>query len=157
VLLRLAVVVAEQMQDPVRAQEVDLVLDVVLCLRRLLRRHLRADHHVTEERLSRVRVGLRVVAVRARLRQAQLVHREGQHVGGTLFAHPAHVQLGHRGLVHEQDRKLGQRVHAHSVQHMPGQVGKERLIDVHPRLVGYLNGHQAPACGDNAVPCLRRS
>jgi hypothetical protein len=40
------------------------------------------------------------------------------------------VKLGHSLLVHEHHRELGQRMDPHVVEHMPGQTGEQRLVDL---------------------------
>src|SRR5580704_17930081 len=78
VLVGLPVIVAEQVQDPVGAEQVDLVRSGMAGLLGLRRGDLGTNHHVTEQYLGRVRVGTGVVSVRpARLREPQLVHGEG--------------------------------------------------------------------------------
>src|SRR5262249_10271569 len=59
----------------------------------------------------------------------------------SFLPHPANVQLRHRGLVHEQPRKLGERMHAHLVEHVPGQPGQGSLVHSHPGLVRDLHAH----------------
>ena len=61
---------------------------------------------------------------------AQLVHREGEHVGGARLVHPLHVQVGHDVGVDEDDRQLGLRVHAHGVEHVAAERGELRLVDL---------------------------
>src|SRR5215471_12091434 len=100
----LGVVKPEQVQDAVRAEHLQLRLDRPLRLPGLLRGHLRAQDHVTEHGRGRVAVGgpHPVGAVAARWWRAQLVHGEGQDVSGAFLAHPALVQVGDRGGVHQQ-------------------------------------------------------
>ena len=112
-LLRLGVVVAEQVQDAVGAQQLQLVLGGVPGGAACRCGDLRAEHDVAEQ----PRLGLLVVAAR----RTQLVHREGQHVGRARLVHPLDVQLLHRVGVDEQHRQLGLRVDAHPVEHEPGE------------------------------------
>ena len=69
---RLGVVVAEQVEDPVRAEQVELLLHGPLVLDRLGRRDGRAEHNVTKETGVRPRRPRSAGASRP---------REGQHVG----------------------------------------------------------------------------
>src|SRR5215470_3381245 len=100
----LGVVKPEQVEDAVRAEHLQLLLDRPLRLLGLLRGHLRAQDHVPEHGRGGVGVGGPgpVGAVGARWRRAQLVHGEGEDVGGAFLAHPALVQVGDRGGVYEQ-------------------------------------------------------
>src|SRR5215813_13492822 len=104
-LPRLGVVKPEQVEDPVRAEHLQFLFDRPLRLPGLLRGHLRAQDHVTEHGRGGlpVRGPGPVGTVAARRRRAQLVHGEGQDVGGAFLAHPALVQVGDGGGVHEQD------------------------------------------------------
>ena len=77
----------------------------------------------------------------ARLGRPELVHREREHIGRAFLAHPPDVQLGHGRLVDEQHGQLGQRVHPHLVENVPGQPGESCLVDLDSRLVGYLDAH----------------
>src|SRR5262245_30633359 len=105
VLLRVAVVVAEQVQDAVRAQQIDFLAYGVPGAPSLDRRHLRAEHHVAEQPGNSILVGTAVLGWRPTgLRRAQFVHREREHVRRALLAHPAHVQFGHGRLIHQQER-----------------------------------------------------
>ena len=72
----------------------------------------RAEHQVAEHAL----LGLLVDQA-----GAQLVHREGEHVGRALLLHPLLVELGDGRLVDGLDAQLGQRVHAHPVHHEAAQ------------------------------------
>ena len=97
VLVGRGVVVAEQVQDPVHGEQIDLVGRAVAGRRRLLRRDLGADRDVTEIAGHRVVVGLGGTG-------GELVHGERQHVGGAGLAHPLLVQHGHRVGVDEPQR-----------------------------------------------------
>src|SRR5215470_12773813 len=103
-LPRLGVVKPEQVKDAVRAEHLQFLLDRPLRLPGLFRGHLRAQDHVTEHRRGGAAVGGPgpVGAVAPRWRRAQLVHGEREHVGGTFLAHPALVQVGDGGDIHEQ-------------------------------------------------------
>jgi hypothetical protein len=96
---------------------------------------LRAEHNVTEQ------AGVGGFLSGSRLRRPQLVHRERQHVGRTRLAHPALVQLGHGGLVHQQYGQLSERVDAHPVQREPGHRGDPGLVDLDAGLVGDIDAH----------------
>src|SRR5699024_10585052 len=73
VLFRLRVVVAQQMEDSVHGEQVDLLACAVTVLRRLAGRDLRTQRDVSQIPLVR---GSALVA------GFELVHRERQHVGG---------------------------------------------------------------------------
>src|SRR5690606_7959268 len=124
----------------VRAQQLELLPGAVPRLAGLPLGDRRAQDDVAEQ----PRVGLVVLVVAGHVAGAQLVHGEGQHVGGAGLVHPLLVQLGHRGLVDQQDRQLRQRVHAHAVQDVPGQVGEGLLVDLDARLVQHLDAHCRP-------------
>src|SRR3954454_2124659 len=79
VLVGLGVVVAEQVQDPVHREQLDLVLGGMPGLRRLPLGDRHTQHQVAEDAL----LGLLVDQS-----GAQLVHREGEHVGGPGLLHP---------------------------------------------------------------------
>ena len=69
VLFGLGVVIPEQVQDPVHAEQLELVLGGVASLDGLFGRDLRAQHHVPEQ--ARVVAGLRVArAVAGHVRRA---------------------------------------------------------------------------------------
>ena len=118
---RLAVVVAEQVQHAVRAEQVQLVLGAVTCRRRLRPGDVRAEHDVTEQRRRRVLVVVAVVAT-----VVQLVHREGEYVGRSRLVHEVLVQRRHRRYVDQPDRQLHQRVHAHLVEHVTARASPAR-------------------------------
>src|SRR3954454_9422056 len=84
-LLGLAVVVAQQMQDAVDGEQVQLVGEAVARLARLRRGERRAEDDVAEQ----CRADLR--GVRAPRLVDQLVHRERHDVGGPRLVHPALV------------------------------------------------------------------
>src|SRR2546429_202752 len=72
---------------------------------------------------------------------AALVHREREHVGRPVRAHPTVVELGHVLGVDEEYGQLGERVHAHLVEGVPGD-GQDRVgVDLGTRLVGDFDGH----------------
>src|SRR3954469_4565447 len=110
---RLAVVVTEQVQHAVRAEQRQLVLGAVTRRQRLRPRDVRAEHDVTEQRRRCV---VFVVAVVTPV--VQLVHREGEHAGRPWLVHEVLVQRRHRRYVDKTDRQLDQRVHAHLVEHV---------------------------------------
>lgn len=146
-------VVAEKVQHAVHAQQIKLGLRAVPGLGRLRGGDLRAEHHVAEQ--ARVGAGVRAGA---RLRRPQFVHRKREHVGGTRLPHPPLMQLGHRGLVHQQHGELGQRVDAELVEREPGHRGEPGLRHVHTRLVRYIYGHfRLPAPVPVPVPLARGS
>jgi hypothetical protein len=144
---RLRVVVAEQVQDAVHREQLQLVLGAVPRTARLHRRDLRAQHHVTEQ----PGVGARLLRAGpadvdpAQVRRPQLVHGEGQHVGRPRLTHPPFVQLSHGLLVDQQHRKLRERVDAQLVQDVAGDRGERDFIHPHAGLVGDVNAHQARA------------
>jgi hypothetical protein len=125
VFVRFGVVVAEQVQDAVHAQQRQLVLGLVAGPFRLFGGDLRAEHHVAEQ----ARIGARLLPG-ARLGRPELIHREREHVGGAGLAHPAFVQLGHRAFVDEQHGQFGQRVDAQLIQREPGDRGESGLVNL---------------------------
>jgi hypothetical protein len=125
VFVRFRVVVAEQVQDAVHAQQRQLVLGFVAGPLRLFGGDLRAEHHVAEQ----ARIGARFIPG-ARLRRPELVHREREHIGRARLAHPAFVQLGHRAFVDEQHRQFGERVDTQLIQREPGDRGESGFIDL---------------------------
>src|SRR6478609_8107051 len=132
VLVGLGMVVAEQVQDAVHGEQVELGSGGVAGGLRLLLRDGRAQHQVAEHSLF----GLLVDQARP-----QLVHREGEHVGRAVLVHPALVQLGDGVLVDRSHAQLGQRMHAHAVHHEPSQALGAELVDLDPGLVLHLDGH----------------
>ena len=98
--------------------------------------HGRAQHQVAEDAL----LGLLVDQP-----GAQLVHREGQHVGGALLLHPLLVELGDGGLVDGLDAQLGQRVDPHPVHHEARQPRQRGDVDVDAGLVEDLDAHRSVA------------
>ena len=154
-LLRLRVVVAEQVQDAVHGEQFQLVLGAVPRTAGLHRRNLRAEHHVTEQAgVGAWLLGAGAADVGpAQVRRPQLVHGEGQHIGRPRLTHPAFVQLGHGFLVHQQHRKLRERVDAQLVQDVAGDRGQRDFIHPHTGLVGDVNAHQVRApVSDRASP-----
>ena len=81
VLARVGVVVAEQVQDAVRAQQLKLGLHVMAGPGGLPRGDLRAQHHVTQQAGQRARLGAPVGPRSGLVRRPQLVHRERENVG----------------------------------------------------------------------------
>jgi hypothetical protein len=136
VLLRLGVVIAEQVQHPVDGEQLKLGLGAVPGRSRLGCRDLRAEHHITEQ----ARVSGRLLAP-ARLGRAELVHRERQHIGRARLPHPALVQLGHRLLVDDQHGQLRQRVDPQLIQREPGHRGEPGLVDLHTGLIRDIDAH----------------
>ena len=140
-LLRLGVVVAEQVQDPVHGEQVDLVGGAVLRLAGLPGLlglplgHRMAQHEVAEHPL------LGVLVDHA---GPQLVHREGQHVGGALLLHPLLVELRHGVDVDRLDAELGQRVDPHPVHHEPRERGEVLDVQAGAGLVQDLDAHARP-------------
>jgi len=127
------VVVAEQVQDAVGRQQVELLSGRVPGRSRLLRGHRGAQDDVAEQ------AGLRVLIVGA---GAQLVHRERQDVGRPLLVHPLLVQGGHGGDVDREHGQLGLRVHPEPVEHEPGQRGDPLGVDALTGLVVDLDAHR---------------
>ena len=140
-LLGLHVVVAEQVQDAVGGQQHQLVVHRVAGGARLPDGDRRAEDDVAEQR----RTGLGVVGPGG----VQLVHREGEHVGRALLAHPPLVQAAHVVDVDAQHRQLGHRVDLHLAEHEPADAGQLGLVDRDLRLVGDLDGHAGQ------LPCRR--
>ena len=135
VLLRLGVVVAEQVQDAVHGQQLDLGLGAVARGLALLGGDVGAQHQVAEHAL----LGLLVDQA-----GAQLVHRERQHVGRSLLVHPLLVELGDGRLVDGLDAQLGQRVHAHPVHHEAAEGGQLVDVELAAGLVEDLDRHRGP-------------
>ena len=131
-LVRVSVVVSEQVQDAVGAQHLQFVGYRVLRLAGLLGGDLRAQHHVAEQARRRALLVGAVGAVAAGRRRPQLVHGKGQHVGRARLTQPALVQVGHGAPVHQQNGQLRQRVYPHLVEHVPGQRGQAGLVHVTP-------------------------
>src|SRR5690606_13206543 len=106
VLLRLRVVVAEQVEDAVHGEQLDLGQGPVPRRHALLLRHRGAEDEVAQDAFLRLLVDLA---------RAQLVHREGQHVGGALLLHPLLVEPGDGLLVDRLDAQLRLGVDPHGV------------------------------------------
>src|SRR6476620_3144830 len=134
-LVRLGVVVAEQVQDAVRRQQEHLLDRGVPRLDRLLRGHRRAQHDVAERAL----LGLLALAA-----GPQLVHGEAHDVGRPGQVHPLHVEDLHGGLVDELDAEVGLRVHPHLLHDVLGAGQQLELVDVGVGLVEDVDAH-APA------------
>ncbi len=119
-------IVSEQMQDAVNAQQLEFVLGAVPIRLRLPGGDLGAEHNVAEQAWLRFWFlpGGRGARSTELGRRAKLVHREGKHVGGTGFAHPALMQVGHRVGVDKQNRKLGEWMNTHPVQDIAGEGGE---------------------------------
>src|SRR3954447_548147 len=144
VLLGLAVVVAEQVQDPVDGQQVDLVglgvagLSLVAGLLGLPFGDLGAQDEVTEDSLLRLLVDEP---------RAQLVHRERQYVGRAGLVHPLLVEAGDRVLVDELDAQLGLRMDAQPLQDEPAEPTEPLDVALCPRLLEHLDAHApVPPC-----------
>src|SRR5690625_2191141 len=134
-LLRLGVVEAEQVEDAVRGEEEQLLGGAVTGGLGLGGGDLRAEHDVAEHALDR------------RLPRdagAQLVHREGQDVGGARLVHPLLVELAHDVGRDEEDRQLGLRVDVELFEDVAGQRRELLLGDLVPGLVGDLDAHDRP-------------
>ncbi len=140
-LLRLAVVVAEQVQHAVHGEQLQLVGQRVPGGAGLLPGELRAQHDVAEQR--RTQVG----RVRAPGLLEQLVHRERHHVGRAGLVHPALVQLGHRVHGDRGDAQLGGRADPHRVQRVPRDGGDQRLVHGDAGLVVHLDRHPSSLAG----------
>jgi hypothetical protein len=136
VFLRFGVVIPEEMQHTVHGEQLKLRLRAVPGCPRLLRRDLRAQHHVAEQ----ARVGGWLLAP-AGLRRTELVHRERQHVRRARLPHPALVQLGHRLLVNDEHGQLRQRVNPQLIQRVPGHRGEPGLVDLHAGLIRDIDAH----------------
>ena len=140
-LVRLHVVVAEEVQDAVRGQQHQFVVHGVAGGAGLADGDGGAEHDVTEQG----RAGLGVVGAGG----VQLVHGEGQDVGRALLPHPALVQRAHVLDVDAQHRQLGHRVDLHLAEHEPADAGELGLVDGDLGLVGHLDGHAGQ------LPCRR--
>ena len=132
-LLGLGVVVAEEVQDPVDGQQVDLGLAAVARLDTLPLGDGRRQDEVAQDAL----LGLLVDQA-----GTQLVHREGQHVGRSVLVHPLPVELGDGVLVDGLDAQLGLGVDAHLVHHEACQLGEAAYVELEPRLVEDLDAHR---------------
>src|SRR5690554_1144417 len=126
------VIETEQVQDAMGGQHEQLIERAVACRLGLGRGDLRAEHHVAQK------VGRADRVFRAR---AQLVHREAEHVRRTRLVHPLDVKLCHRGLVDQQDREFGVRVHVQLVQGIDCQPLQHGLVDRDHRFVVDLDAH----------------
>src|SRR5439155_1323025 len=103
----LGMVETEQVEYAVGAQHLQFVGDRALRLAGLLGGHLRAQDHIAEHGgrpwvAGGVTDAVRAVAARGW--RAQLVHGKREHVRGTFLAHPALVQIGDGGTIHQQYR-----------------------------------------------------
>ena len=79
----------------------------------------------------------------AAARQVVVVDREREHVGGTVAAEEAAVEVGDRLLVDEDQRHLGVGRRALLRQHHAGEAEPARQVDLEGRLlVGREDGHQ---------------
>ena len=105
-LLRLGVVVAEEVQDTVDREHREFVVEGASCLFGLTLRESGTDHDVAEDR----RTGFRGVGAAA---WDEFVHREAHDVGRPGQIHPLDVHVGHRVLVDQQQRELGCRIDIH--------------------------------------------
>ena len=162
------VIVSEQMQDAVNAQQLEFVLGAVPIRLRLPGGDLGAEHNVAEQAWLRFWFlpGGRGARSTELGRRAKLVHREGKHVGGTGFAHPTLMQLRHGALVHKQNRQLSERMDAHPAEHVAGDAAERDLVYPGARLVRDIDaqlahlarcayGHRPPLRGRRRalVPC----
>src|SRR5215813_704844 len=135
-------VIPEQVQDAMGGEQVDLIRDAMASPPGLPRSNLRANHHISKQNIGPI--GIEVARLRmrsARLRRPELIHRESEHVRWPFLALPPDVQLGHGRLVDQQQRQLGERVHAHLVEYVPGEPGQRGFVDVHARFIGDLDAH----------------
>ena len=125
------VIISEQMQDAVDAQQLDLGLGAVPL--RLLGRDLRTQHHVPEQSRHRFRV-MRSShrATAAHVGWAQLIHGECKHVRRTWLAHPPAVQIRHRVFVNQQHGQLGEGMDTQLVKYMPREGCERSLADGDP-------------------------
>src|SRR5450755_3772186 len=90
VLVRLSVVIPEQVQDAVRAEQFELVTQRMLRLAGLVGGDVGTEHDVAEQAGRRRRFPARALVdpgTAAGGRRSQLIHGEGQHVGRARFAH----------------------------------------------------------------------
>ena len=155
---------AEQVQDAVGAQQLELVARRSAGGARLGGGDLRAEHDVPEQR----RLG--VVLATAGLARAQLVHRERHDVGRARLVHPLHVERSHRVGVDGDDRELGERVDPQPVEHEAGELGEPVDVDVGSGLVVHVDAHEVPivalgahlarspaAAGEPALPAPPRA
>src|SRR5216683_2987988 len=128
------VIISEQVQDAMGAQQLEFVPEGVRGAARLLAGHLGAQHHIAEQAGNRTGLcaGPRVRAAVARRRWPQLIHREGQDIRRARLTHPPLVQVRHGRQVNQQDGQLGEGVNAHYVQDVPGHRREISLIDADP-------------------------
>ena len=142
-------VVAQQMQDAVHGEQVQLVVQAVPGLAGLLLRHRGAEHDITQQRRTWTGVIRPPSGV-------ELVHRKAHHVGRARFVHPLQMQVRHCLDVHQQHRQLGERIDPELVQREPGDRDQRQLIDRHARFVGDFDTHQAgPASSGRIGPIGR--
>jgi hypothetical protein len=136
-------VVSQQVEEAVYAQELQLLLGAVAGVAGLGRGHLRAQHHVAQQaRIGPGLLGARPADVHpGHVGRPQLVHGEGQDVGRARLPHPALVQLGHGLLVHQQDGQLRERMNAHLVEDVARDRHQGDLVGPDARLVGDINAH----------------
>jgi hypothetical protein len=140
------VIVSEQMQDAVDAQQFDLVLSAVSLRLRLLGGDLRAQYDVTEQTRHRLRLMPAArAAPAAQMRRPQLIHGEREHVCRAWLTHPSLVQVGYRVLADQEDGQFGQWMDAQLVEHMPGHGCKRRLVAGDARFVGDVDAQRVIA------------
>ena len=119
---RVGVIVSEQMQDAVDAQQFDLVLGACPCTCACLAAI--CGHSTTSPSRPGTGSGFVPASHRARATHMwwpQLVHGEREHVSRTWLAHPPLMQVGHRVLVDQQHGQFGEGMDAQPVERMPGQ------------------------------------
>lgn len=112
---------SQEVEQPVRGEQDELVHQSVVGGLGLRLGHLRAQHDVAEQAGS----GRPVLGPRA-----QLVHREAEDVSGTRLVHPLHVKSLHGALVDEDDRHLGVRADVQLREVVVGQPLQHGLVDV---------------------------
>jgi hypothetical protein len=140
-------VVSEQVEETVHAQQLQLLLGAVARVAGLGRGHLRAQDHVAQQaRIGPGLLGARPAGVDpGQVRRPQLVHGEGQDIGRARLPHPALVQLGHGLLVHQQDGQLRQGMNTHLVKDVARDRHQGDLVGPDARLVGDVNAHPCRA------------
>ena len=132
-LLRLGMIVAEQVEHPVREQERELDVSRVACCLALAGSHGRAEHDVAEDSFDARASGVA---------GAQVVHGEGQHVGGAGLVHPLDMQTRHLFLVDEQDGQVGIRREVEPIEQVRRLRLDARVIDPgNARGVVDIDGH----------------
>ena len=151
-LVRLGVVVAEQVQDAVHGQQVELVVHAC-------GRPVAACSAATcgQSTTSPSRPGSGRAPPSVAPRSAAAARPSGRPARRSGPARPSTATCSsvHGVVVDQQHRQLGQRVDPHPVEHEPGERGQRRLVDLAPGLVGDLDAHPSVRRRDRAWPVQR--